>query len=106
MNSQPSTQVARSGKGDHPAPVLSQFEQRMRVLELTVQLLIVRTSMGDYWADGLRDAAELVAALPLLTIEYASISRHLRNALDYCEQLEFGAATFELRAMRGQLLRI
>jgi hypothetical protein len=78
----------------------------MRLLELTVQLLIARVSMGDYWADGLEDARNLLAALPIPTPEFAKANRHLQNAIGYCIQVEFGAATFELRALRGHLQRL
>jgi hypothetical protein len=78
----------------------------MRVLELTVQLLIARTSMSDYWAEGLKDVGNLLAALPIATVEFANANRHLQNAVGYCQQQEFGAATFELRALRGRLQRL
>ena len=106
MNSHPSSTVTHNGKVERSTPVLSQYEQRMRVLELSVQLLIVRTSIGDYWSEGLQDAGNLLAALPLPTAEFASANRHLQNAIGYCQQEEFGAATFELRALRGQLQRL
>jgi hypothetical protein len=106
MVSPQSSTVIYNGRGANNAPALSQFEQRMRVLELYVQLLIARTSMGDYWPEGLQDVANLVAALPLTTSEFSSIKRHLQNAVVYCQQQEFGAATFELRALRGHLQRL
>jgi hypothetical protein len=98
--------VSKNGQVEHRSPVLSQYEQRMRVLELTVQLLIARTSMGDYWAEGLKDAGNLLAALPIATAVFANANRHLQNAVGYCQQDEFGAATFELRALRGHLQRL
>jgi hypothetical protein len=101
----PST-VSHNGKVEHRMPVLSRHEQRVRILELTVQLLIVRTSFGDYWSEGLTDVANLLATLRLPPAEYAAANRHLQNAVGYCQQGEFGAATFELRALRGQLQRL
>ncbi len=106
MISQSTRLVTHNGELQHGTPVLSQFEQRLRVLELTVQLLIARTSTGDYWAEGLRDVGDLLAALPIPTAEFALANRHLQNAVGYCQQEEFGAATFELRALRGQLQRL
>jgi hypothetical protein len=103
---QPSGIATHNGKVQQPAPALSQCEQRMRLLEITVQLLIARTSMGDYWPEGFRDAGDLLAALPLPTAAFASATRHLQNATAYSQQGEFGAATFELRALRGQLGRL
>ena len=76
------------------------------VLELTLQLLIIRTTMSDYWPEGLRDVGKLLAALPLQTTEFTAATSHLLNAVDYCQRNEFGAATFELRRLRGQLQRL
>ena len=106
MISLTSPTVIHNGKVEHSEPASSQYEQRIRVLEHYVQLLIVRTSMGDYWAEGLHDVANLLAALPFPTGEFSSVKRHLQNAVDYCQQEEFGAATFELRVVRGHLQRL
>jgi hypothetical protein len=106
MIAQPSHTDSPNGKTSHNAPVLSEFDHRLRVLELTVQLLIARTSMGDYWSVGLQEARRILAAVPLPTAEFASASQHLKNAVKYCQEEEFGAATFELRALRGQLHRL
>ena len=95
-----------NGKVEHNTIALSQYQQRVRVLELTVQLLIARTSIGDYWAEGLRDVGKLLVALPIPTAEFLSATRHLQNAVSYCQESEFGAATFELRALRGYLQRL
>lgn len=78
----------------------------MRILDLTVELLIARTSMGDYWAEGFRDAGNALASMPLPTTDFRSANRHLQNAICYCQKEEFGAAAFELRALRGQLQRL
>jgi hypothetical protein len=106
MVSPTSSTINYNGRAADNAPALSQYEQRMRVLELYVQLLIIRTSMGDYWPEGLQDVANLLASLPLPTGEFSSVRRHLQNAVVYCQQEEFGAATFELRALRGRLQRL
>jgi hypothetical protein len=106
MISQPPVVVNHNGKVEHGTIALSQYQQRLRVLELTVQLLIARTSIGDYWADGLRDVGKLLAALPIPTAEFKSATRHWQNAVGYCQENEFGAATFELRALRGYLQRL
>jgi hypothetical protein len=106
MISQPALAMNHNGKTEHSAIALSPYQQRMRVLELTVQLLIARTIMGDYWAVGLRDVGKLLAALPMPTAELMSATRHLQNAVNYCQEGEFGAATYELRALRGHLQRL
>jgi hypothetical protein len=89
-----------------PAPGLSRFQQVLRVLDLTIDLLIARTSLGDCWPAGFQDAEKYMAALPLPSPEFASARHHLHNAAVYCDQLEFGAAAFELRWLRGQLQRL
>jgi hypothetical protein len=98
--------VSHNGKVEHRTPMLSRHEQRLQILELTVQLLIARTGFGDYWSDGLMEVRNLLASLRLPPTELATANRHLQNAVDYCQQGEFGAATFELRALRGQLQRL
>ena len=85
---------------------LSRFQQVVRVLDLTVDLLIARTSMGDFWSAGFQDAEQYLGALPLPSPDFAKARRHLQNAAAYCEQIEFGAAAFELRSLRGQLQRL
>jgi hypothetical protein len=85
---------------------LSACQQRLRVLELSVQLLIARTKSGDFWADGFQDTAKLLETVPLTTSEFESARGHLRNARAYCRKREFGAATFELRIVRGILQRL
>jgi hypothetical protein len=97
---------SNNGEVQHAPHVLSEFDQRLRVLEYTVQLLVVRTSISDYWPEGFRDVAARLAALPLPTDEFALANCHLQNAAHYCKQGEFGAATFEIRALRGILQRI
>jgi hypothetical protein len=85
---------------------LSETEQRLRVLERSVGLLIARTKIGEFWADGFSDVARFLKSLPLATSEFHSARRHLQNALGYCQLKESGAATFELRVVRGILQRL
>jgi hypothetical protein len=88
------------------APVLSEAQQRLRVLELSVHLLIARTKSGDFWVDGFDDVNKLLETVPLTTSEFDSARVHLKNALSYGQRREFGAATFELRIVRGVLQRL
>jgi hypothetical protein len=97
---------AHNGKFDRTKFVLSKHEQRMRVFDLTVALLIARAGMADYWAEGFQDARNLLAAMSLPKVEFTSASWNLQNAIGYCQREEFGAAAFELRALRGQLQRL
>jgi hypothetical protein len=85
---------------------ISRYQQMLRVLDLTVDLLIARTSMGDFWQAGFQDADQYLAAVPLPSPDFAKARHHLHNAAAYCEQIEFGAAAFELRSLRGQLQRL
>jgi hypothetical protein len=47
----------------------------------------------------------LLSTLSIPRDELESATRHLQNAISYCQENEFGAATFELRALRGHLQR-
>lgn len=106
MIAQASPAVSRDRQVQFGAPVLSQYDQRMRAVELTIQLLIARTARGEHWSEGFKAAGKLLAALPLTIAMSASVNRHFQNAVAYSQQAEFGASTFELRAVRGQLLRL
>jgi hypothetical protein len=106
MLSQTLATVSNNGKAEHCAPSLSRDQLRMRMVELTVQLLIVRTSLADFWNEGFKDVWNWLTELPLSVVEITSARQHLQNAISYCRQEEFGAATFELRALRGQLQRL
>ena len=85
---------------------LSEPEQRVRVLELSVGLLIARTKLGEFWKEGFHDVAQFLEAVPLATSEFIAATRHLQNAFDYSELTELGAATFELRFVRGIVQRL
>ena len=98
--------VTHNGHAIKPRPALTECEHHVRVLELTVDLLIARSNKGDCWSEGFLDAETLLAALPFATAEFGLAIGRLRNALAYCREKEFGAAAFELRALRGCLLRL
>ena len=51
---------------------LSESQQRLRVLELSVHLLIARTKSGDFWAEGFQETARLLETIPLTTSEFDS----------------------------------
>ena len=106
MNTKHLGPAIHNGKLPRGVPVVSEFEQRMRVLELNVELLIARTNMSDFWMAGFLECGNLLASLPLPTLEFVSANRHLENAIGYCRQREFGAGAFELRALRGRLQRL
>lgn len=82
------------------------LQLQTRVLELTVQLLIARAGLGEYWEAGVREVAILLAAMPFTTTEFATARQQLKNAEHYCRQCEFGAATFEFRSLRGKIARL
>ena len=85
---------------------LSESQQRLRVLELSVHLLIARTKSDDFWADGFEETTQLLETIPLTTSEFDSARVHLQNARTYALRREFGAAAFELRIVRGILQRL
>ena len=89
-----------------PQYTLSEAEQQLRVLNLSVALLIARTEFGEVWTEGFADVAVLLQAEPLATAEFRSATNHLQNALRYCHFQEFGAAAFELRVVRGILQKV
>jgi hypothetical protein len=103
--------LERPGTMNHTGPpagpfVPSESEQRVRVLELSVELLLARTKISDFWIAGFHDAARLLESVPLPTADFRTAKRHLSNAMAYCRQNEFGAAAFELRTLRGALLAL
>ncbi|MGD9637301.1 MAG: hypothetical protein AB7G28_18880 [Pirellulales bacterium] len=85
---------------------LAEWQQRQRALELSVGLLIVRTELGEVWTEGFAEATRFLEAMPLATAEFRSAQSHLQNAREYCDLREFGAATFELRVVRGILEKL
>lgn len=89
-----------------PRYQLTETQQRQRVLELSVSLLIVRTEIGELWSEGFAEVTRFLEAVPLPTSDFRSAKSHLQNALDYCHCEEFGAATFELRVVRGILQKL
>jgi hypothetical protein len=104
MIAQPSSAALQNGKARSPRCTLSKTKQVMRVLELTVELLIARTAIGDRWLQGFHDVQELLARAPFSLADIAFANRHLQNAHSYCLREEYGAAAFELRALRGHRL--
>jgi len=86
--------------------VESEFQQRLRLIELCVELLIGQTKIGELWSEGYEEAVKHLESLPLATDEYNITKQHLDNALSYCHCNEYSAAAFELRMVRGRLQRI
>ena len=103
MNLVKSSTTYGNGKINKKGNVLSESQQVLRVLKLSVAILIARTKNRDFWAEGFEDAVTLLNAAPLATSRFDSAKSHLANASVYCRQFEFGAATYELRALRGRL---
>jgi hypothetical protein len=83
--------------------VPSEYDRRLRVLDLTVELLIARTSLEDFWEVGFQDVGKLLVTVKFPVTGRMCANRRLQNGLSYCQQREFGAAAFELRVLRGQL---
>jgi hypothetical protein len=86
--------------------VVSISDQQRHVLELSVDLLIARTKMGDCWDGGFADVDRLLETVPMSTVDFNSAKCRLANAWGYSGQAEFGAAAFELRALRGMLMAL
>jgi hypothetical protein len=82
---------------------VTEVQQRLRILELCVEVLIGQTKLGMFWLGGYEEANRFLESIPLATYEFNLAKVRLKNAFDYCQRGEFGAAAFELRALRGNL---
>jgi hypothetical protein len=80
--------------------------QRIFVAELSIQVLIEQTKLRRFWQPGYDEAARLLQTLPLTTAKFDLANRHLLNANRYSRDGEFGAASFELRMLRGCVQRL
>ena len=83
---------------------------RKQVIRLTIEQvyhdfvscvngLVRHASEGVLDDDGFEQAFKLVASLPLSTEEFAVAVNRLKNARQYVDDAEFGAALFELRLL-------
>jgi hypothetical protein len=81
-------------------------DDRLRLIELTIEILIAQARIGRLWSEGYREVRGILEAIPLPVSEFAACVLHLDNALRYCNQTEFGAAAFELRMLRGILQKL
>ena len=106
MNFDPLATIDDRLQAPIPQYTLSEAERRLRVLELSVGLLTARTENGETWTEGFTDVGVFLEAVPLATAEFRTAKSHLDNALAYCLAQEFGAATFELRVVRGLLQKL
>ena len=106
MSSDPMATIDCRFQSPFPHYSLSEAERQQRVLELSVGLLIARTEVGETWTEGFADVEVFLEAAPLATAEFRSAKSRLQNALNYCQIQEFGAATFELRVVRGMLQKL
>ena len=98
--------LTAEGHWGAPPVVASEFQQRLRLIELCVELLIGQTKIGELWSEGYDEAIRHLETLPLATDEFNATRQHMDNALSYCHCSEFAAAAFELRMVRGRLQRI
>lgn len=108
MNLQPASAVIDSAavNANYCQYTLSEPEQRLRTVERSLALLIAHTKLGEFCTKGFREVRRFLETVPLATPEFIAATRHLRNAYDYADLNEFGAAAFELRIVRGILLRL
>ncbi len=80
----------------------SQQSCQDRLLDLVDWLIHnVQGDLGDRW---LKEVRELLESLPLSTSEFDLACRRINNATRYLKSVEYGAARFELRLLRGSLL--
>jgi hypothetical protein len=91
--------------GSYP-DATTELQQRMRLMELCVEVLIGQTKIFKLWEEGYQETARFLQTLPLTTSEFDLARLRLENALRYCRRREFGAAAFELRALRSRVQRL
>lgn len=84
----------------------SQAEQRLRLLERAVAALLARIQQADWHAEGFAEVAHLLEVVLLPASDFCLAKRHLDNSSHYCQAGEYGAGAFELRVVRGILLRL
>lgn len=80
--------------------------ERFLLMDRTVDLLIEKAKAKETWPELYDRALDVLEALPLATNDFAVAAQRLGNAFAYCCQAEFGAASFELRVLRGHLSNI
>jgi hypothetical protein len=81
----------------------TEISERLRLIELCVEVLIRQTKIGRIWVEGFEETRSLLETLPLTFDEFNLSRLRLKNALDFSQAGEFGAAAFELRLLRGRL---
>lgn len=86
--------------------VLSEAEQRLRLLERRVGHLISHIQDGEFREDVFSEVTHLLEVILLPAHDFTLARQHLQNSSYYCQLGEFGASAFELRIVRGILQRI
>ena len=76
---------------------------RLVLMNQLIHLLIEQATARQTWPQVYRRALRVLDTVPMGTADYDLAVRRLSNALTYSSREEFGAATFELRMLRGQL---
>ena len=76
---------------------------RYVLMNRVVDLMIEKTKLHEFWPELYPRASQVLSILPLSKPEYVVASSRLKNALQYAMACEYGAATLELRMLRGQL---
>jgi hypothetical protein len=97
---------SESGNKEDARGFPGEVAQRIRVTELSIQVLIEQSRLRKFCRPGYDETARLIEALPLATSAFAFANRHLQNAVEYSLCAEFGAAAFELRLVRGCIQRL
>lgn len=82
---------------------VSPLLERVLVMDRVVDLLLQTAKARIHWPEFYAKAVGVLASLALATDEYDLAFARLLNAKRYASRDEFGAATFELRQLRGML---
>lgn len=79
-------------------------EIRQRIV-YSVEFLLQHSCSNEIALARTHEIGSLVDSLPFATAQYGVAKNRIRNALKYFQSEEFGAASYELRLLLGQLAR-
>jgi len=85
--------------------IVNDIDLRLRRMCHLIDDLIHQAELGRIVVDDYADATNAIETLPLATDEFQLARLRLGNSFTYCRKREFGAAVFEMRLLRNQLLR-
>lgn len=102
----PSTEDPSRGEvpWEWPHPPVDLALTSALLMDRTVDQLIEEAKREELWPELYERGQRVLEGLPLPTGGHQRARGRLCNALSYSRSGEFGAAAFELRMLRGQLI--